>query len=113
MKHTGKLTLALGAMAMLLACTGLAHAGERSTNENAEGNPKSRYQRTRPPLEVNIYARRRRGGYSYNAFDVIGASGRSPPPYAHVRQTPNGPFDSGFFFDSAIGPHGGDAPYVH
>jgi len=30
-----------------------------------------------------------------------------------VRQTPGGPFDSGFFFDSAIGPHGGNSPYQH
>ena len=29
------------------------------------------------------------------------------------RQTVNGPFDHGFFFDSAIAPRGGSAPYLH
>jgi len=32
-------------------------------------------------------------------------------PYVD-RQTPNGPFDHGFFFDSAIEPRGGNAPYL-
>jgi len=27
------------------------------------------------------------------------------------RQTPSGPFDHGFFFDSGMGLHGGDSPY--
>jgi hypothetical protein len=26
---------------------------------------------------------------------------------------PAGPFDHGFFFDSGIGPRGGDSPYLH
>ena len=29
------------------------------------------------------------------------------------RQTPSGPFDHGFFFDSGMGLHGGDSPYQH
>lgn len=29
------------------------------------------------------------------------------------RQTPGGPFDSGFFFDSGIGPNGGNSPYMN
>jgi hypothetical protein len=29
------------------------------------------------------------------------------------RQTPGGPFDHGFFFDSAMGMRGGNAPYMH
>ena len=71
------------------------------------------YRRKRPPLEIDIYAQRRRpGGYSYRVPDITSTyNGRNPPPYAHVRQTPSGPFDSGFFFDSGIGPRAGDAPY--
>jgi len=33
-------------------------------------------------------------------------------PYIN-RQTPGGPFDSGFFFDSGIGPNGGNSPYMN
>jgi hypothetical protein len=29
------------------------------------------------------------------------------------RQTPAGPFDHGFFFDSGMGLHGGYSPYQH
>jgi len=86
----------------------LAHAGEVRT-----GAARGRYYRRRRPLQVEIYAQRRRGGYSYRVPDIIGTNGRSPPPYMHVRQTPSGPFDSGFFFDSGIGPRGGDSPYLH
>jgi hypothetical protein len=83
-------------------------AGE-ATPYRAKGYRKRR----RRPLEVNIY-RRRVGGYSYSAADVTSTyRAWSPPPYAHVRQTPSGPFDSGFFFDSGFGPRGGDAPYPH
>jgi hypothetical protein len=33
-------------------------------------------------------------------------------PYIN-KQSPGGPFDSGFFFDSGIGPNGGDSPYLN
>ena len=33
-------------------------------------------------------------------------------PYIN-KQSPGGPFDSGFFFDSGIGPNGGDSPYMN
>lgn len=29
------------------------------------------------------------------------------------KQSPGGPFDSGFFFDSGMGPNGGDSPYMN
>jgi hypothetical protein len=29
------------------------------------------------------------------------------------KQSPGGPFDSGFFFDSGIGRNGGDSPYMN
>ncbi len=33
-------------------------------------------------------------------------------PYIN-KQSPGGPFDSGFFFDSGIGRNGGDSPYMN
>ena len=33
-------------------------------------------------------------------------------PYVN-KQSPGGPFDSGFFFDSGMGPNGGDSPYMN
>ena len=65
--------------------------------------------------------RARRGGYSYSASDVINTYGNSRTRYGSNnsyrdpsldRQTNAGPFDHGFFFDSAIAPHGGDSPYM-
>jgi hypothetical protein len=74
---------------------------------------KVRYYRKRRPLEVTIYGRRHIGGYSYKGADVVSTYGRSPPPWLDVRQTPGGSFDSGFFFDSGMGLHGGNSPYQH
>lgn len=63
-----------------------------------------------------------RGGYSYSYGDTINTYGGSRSVYGGgtefrdptlERQTEAGPFDHGFFFDSAIGPHGGNAPYMH
>src|SRR5262245_37446952 len=89
------LTIALAVIAAL-GFIKLAHAGELRAPSG--GGARGRYYRRRRPLQVDIYARRRRGGYSYGVPDIIGTNGRSPPPYMHVRQTPSGPFDSGFFF---------------
>jgi hypothetical protein len=82
---------------------------ERRPHAAAQDHGKPRYYRKRP-LQVDIKAMRRRGGYSYRAGDVIGTYGQS---YVDTRQTPSGPFDHGFFFDSGIGPHGGNSPYLH
>jgi hypothetical protein len=116
MKHTGKLTGTLGAL-VLLACAGFARAGEplagSVTLAADSGSVKAKYHRTRRPLEVVIHARRRHGGYSYGVFEVIGSNGRSIAPYARVKQSPGGPFDEGFFFDSGMGLHGGNSPYQH
>jgi hypothetical protein len=63
----------------------------------------------------------RRGGYSYSAADAIntygdarGSTGRSDSlrDPGLDRQTNAGPFDHGFFFDSATAPRGGDSPYL-
>jgi hypothetical protein len=68
------------------------------------------------------YQLHRRGGYSYNYSDSINTYGGSRTVSGGgsefrdptlERQTEAGPFDNGFFFDSAIGQHGGNAPYMH
>jgi len=65
--------------------------------------------------------RKRRGQYSYSANDVANTYGNSRTRYGSVnsyrdpfsdRQTNAGPFDHGWFFDSAIAPRGGDSPYM-
>lgn len=62
----------------------------------------------------------RGGGYSYSYAESINTYGDTGSRYPSTlnfrdsgfdRQTPGGPFDSGFFFDSGIRPHGGDSPY--
>ena len=64
----------------------------------------------------------RRGGYSYEYAHSINTYGntRTNNGGADVfrdpsldRQTNSGPFDHGFFFDSGLGSHGGDSPYMH
>jgi|SRR3990172_4558172 len=66
------------------------------------------------PLRGTIHYRRKRGGYSYKSSQTMsGAEMRRFYDPDATRQTPGGPFDNGFFFDSGIGPHGGQAPYQH
>jgi hypothetical protein len=51
-----------------------------------------------------------RGGYSYGRSEVATHFGYSRGPWETVGQSPGGPFDSGFFFDSGIAPLN-NAPY--
>jgi len=104
--------LALGAF-FLSALPSGSFAAERNgkapavrTVGSAEQNS-ARYQRRRI-AHPRVYAGRRVGFYSYTYRDVM-----SPwrDPYL-FRQTQAGPFDSGFFFDSAILPRGGDSPHI-
>jgi hypothetical protein len=64
----------------------------------------------------------RRGGYSYSYADSINTYGDSRSLYGGAsvyrdpsldKQTLAGPFDHGFFFDSGMGSHGGDSPYMN
>src|SRR5262245_16827520 len=124
MKIKGPLLVALGALA-LMACGGgePAQAGERTrtmaANDSAE-HPKSRYYRKRYTRVYGYSARR--GGYSYVPSDVVNTYGLTRNLYGSTnsfrdpsldRQTNGGPFDHGFFFDSGIGPRGGDSLYLH
>ena len=114
MKHLAALAATL-AVAAIIACPGATHAAERGARSKVYADAdgvRGRHYRKRP-LEVDIYRRRRTGGYSYRAHDITSTYGRAPPPYLDVRQSQGGPFDSGFFFDSGIGPRGGNSLYFH
>jgi hypothetical protein len=122
MQHHALLAMAVGALALLACGTTSSQAGEEERTARMETTAsraaKARYYRNRRPMEVTIYPTRRRlGGYSYGGIDANSTYGASPAPYTHTRQTPNGPFDNGFFFDSGVsdvgvGTRGGDSPYM-
>jgi hypothetical protein len=116
------LILAFGAMALIGSAVG-GDAADRRTKKMVSAdtveNPKARHYRKR--VRVYGYAARR-GGYSYKAEDVVNTYGLSRSLYGSVntwrdpfadRQTTSGPFDHDFFFDSGMGPRGGDSPYLH
>jgi hypothetical protein len=120
------LALALGALALI----GLASPGEAAerrsgasivASEASHQLTNGRVARKRP-VAARAYRGRRVGFYSYSYRDVVNTYGMSRVKYGSMnsyrdpsldRQTVNGPFDHGFFFDSAIAPRGGSAPYLH
>ena len=119
------LALALGALGLV----GLATAGEAAERRTAApAAVEASHQLTngrvarKRPVAARAYRGRRIGFYSYSYRDVVNTYGMSRVKYGSMnsyrdpfldRQTVNGPFDHGFFFDSAIAPRGGDAPYLH
>jgi|SRR6476661_7955041 len=105
-------SVVIAAAVVLVAVETCQAAGARSPEVGVGSRP-SRHAAKRQPLEITVYRRRRVGGYSYAPSDLAGTYGRSPAPWMDVKQSPGGPFDSGFFFDSGIGPHGGNSPYFH
>jgi hypothetical protein len=117
------LASAIGGIA-LLAFAGAGEAAEQRAKVTAtEGSlqpAKARYNRKRH-VRVRGYLGRRVGGYSYAGQDVVNTYGLSRSLYGSInsyrdpfvdRQTPSGPFDHDFFFDSGIAPRGGDSPYM-
>jgi len=108
-------------MSLIRACTGIVAAagflmlatvsGAVDVAPGAWAGEKSAHKRT---------ARHRKGR------DYAVEQGASPAEIARYfqlyggyldpsinKQTPGGPFDSGFFFDSGIGRNGGDSPYLN
>ena len=121
-KLKGSLMIALGALALMAFCgSEPAQAGERKRTMASDGSGTSVQSRYRKRTRVYGYMARR-GGYSYTPSDVVntygltrnlyGSNNSFRDPFAD-RQTVAGPFDHGFFFDSGIGPRGGDSPYLH
>ena len=101
-----------------------AGPGRRAEAHNGLG------RRRRTSAKAHYYRKRtrvygysaRRGGYSYWPEDVINTYGLTRNKYGSMnsyrdpsldRQSPGGPFDHGFFFDSGMGPQGGQSPYLH
>ena len=121
-KLKGSLMIALGALALVAFCGGEpAQADERKrtlVSDDSGTSVKSRYRK-----RTRVYGyTARRGGYSYTPSDVVNTYGLTRNLYGSTnsfrdpfsdRQTVAGPFDHGFFFDSGIGPRGGDSPYLH
>lgn len=109
----------LTAAAVAVVATLPVAAGDRSGASQA--GPEHRTSRHyRSGAQVKGY-KQRRGGYSYDYADSINTYGDSRSNYGGAtslrdpmldRQTKAGPFDHGFFFDSGIGPRGGDSPYM-
>jgi len=120
MAKARSVSVALWAMELLLGAS-LATAQDRRSAvvaSAADGSGTKSYVRHRArPLRVDIYGGHRRRGYARPASDFINANPRNPPPYADVRQSPGGPFDTGYFFDSGYAGSGSyyarESPYQH
>lgn len=120
--------LALASLSILLVptmATSPADAGwnkSKSKYSSSRRSSSKRYAKRRGSKRAQVRGfRRRGGGYSYSGSDVINTYGDSRTRYGGVnayrdpfsdRQTVAGPFDHGWFFDSATGPRGGDSPYM-
>jgi hypothetical protein len=123
MKLKGPLTILFGAMALMAVCGGEPAQADERTRTTASGDGtgpyKARYYRKRTRVYGYVA---RRGGYSYWPEDVINTYGMSRSLYGSMnsyrdpsldRQSPGGPFDHGFFFDSGMSPQGGQSLYLH
>jgi hypothetical protein len=120
MRYAGLLAAACAACA-LLAVSGSAAANGRPTGKVTaeQGKPGAASAKRKRATRVKGYLTRG-GYYSYTDSDVINIYGGSRALYGSMntyrdpfldRQTTAGPFDHDFFFDSGMGPRGGDAPY--
>ena len=95
-----------------------ANAGDRGY-QGEGAHRSSQYYRGGPKVKGYVA---RRGGYSYTYQDSINTYGDSRTQYGSTnvfrdfgsdKQTPSGPFDHGFFFDSGIQQNGGSSPYLN
>lgn len=121
MARTVLMAAAFAAAATLLLGAGAVDAGQRRVVSSGgdAAHPQSRSYRAGPRVKGYVA---RRGGYSYSFVDSINTYGDARTKYGGAssyrdpfldRQTNAGPFDHGFFFDSAIAPRGGDSPYMN
>jgi hypothetical protein len=115
MRNTG--ILAAVAACAMVTCTDLPAAGDLlESKAYADG---TRYTKGKRATRVRGYLQRG-GFYSYTDADAADSTAwqrslftssstfRTP---LSERQSPGGPFDSGFFFDSGVGPRFNDSPY--
>jgi len=112
------LAIAVSASATLLV-VGPGAMAQSSNGGGLSNHPSSSYYRSKGRHHRH---HRRRGGYSYSFSDTINTYGDARTAYGSTnsyrdpfldRQSAAGPFDNGFFFDSAIAPHGGNSPYLN
>lgn len=99
----------------LLSCLGSGsstEAGSGTLKYPSSIEPRRAGALPRTALETDI-KQRHIGGYSYRPSDVTGDRGGARASIPGAAQSQGGPFDSDFFFDSGIGPHGGNSPYLH
>ncbi|MEL6299448.1 MAG: hypothetical protein AAFV26_04135 [Pseudomonadota bacterium] len=122
------IALAVSAAAVAMAAAPSALAGpaapmiETAKSQIVQvGSRKYRKYRRRGGPQVRGF-RQRRGGYSYAPQDTINTYGDSRSLFGSNNafrdpsldtQTPAGPFDHGFFFDSGNTPNGGNSPYFN
>jgi hypothetical protein len=116
-----KRILAAGLSALAFGWVLATPATADTRRDGASGNyGKHRYHK-RYGTQVRGYVARR-GGYSYIYADSINTYGDARSRYGSTlsfrdagfeRQSPGGPFDHGFFFDSGVAPRGGQSPYMH
>jgi hypothetical protein len=120
MRYSG--ILAAVAACTMVALTGLPATGDLwASKAYADGTRATKYTKYKGKRAVRVRGFLQRGGY-YSYVDEDAANS-----YAWTRslfisssvfrtplsqqQSPGGPFDSGFFFDSGIGPRFNDSPY--
>ena len=102
-----KIVASMLVAAIMLASMCVHPSAEANDKKSADGKP----------LRVTVHptqkrARRPIGGYSYSRTDSISAAETRrfiDPP----RQSPSGPFDRDFFFDTPDSPRGGQSPYMN
>jgi hypothetical protein len=115
-----------GIMVAVAACAGVAFTdlpvgGDLVTSKAyADGAKKIKKAKSRPK-GVRVRGFLQRGGYySYMDADAVNSYAWSSSLFTSkstfrnprsIEQSPGGPFDSGFFFDSDIGPPWNNAPY--
>lgn len=117
MRYTG--ILAAAAAFAMVACTGVPVAGDLLASKAYADGARSTTYRGKRAVRVRGFVQRG-GYYSYTDDDAINSyawtrslftsSSIFRTPFSD-QQSPGGPFDSGFFFDSGMGPRFNDSPY--
>jgi len=111
--------LTVAAAACAFALLALADPVQADDRQSVRSQAKAGVAKSRSKARVRGFVARG-GYYSYSDSDVINTYAGSRGLYGSTnsyrdpftdRQSTAGPFDHGFFFDSGIGPRGGDSPY--
>ena len=104
------LVAAIAALGFTFVNVQSSFAGSKQSGSSLSQHPNSKYYRGTGP-QVRGYSRRV-GGYSYNYNDSIITYQDDAIQRSRQVTGQNGPFDSGFFFDSSVELLN-DAPYLN